>query len=215
MTGTDLIRPSKLNTYLSLGVVSPDLAEDDYDKERERWKKGGTVKDQAVVHALTAHEGNRQLVDLHAVIVKGGRQKDPSLSSFLPSLAVAPVTATAVNMKISHDGELVYWTGLGKARRFARWAMRMDAQRTWAVGKYEDPSSYTRVATIPPLPPDVRGIAHKKHLILWEATWRRSAKKAAAAPASVDPALLEHISGTLYIVRATWELSSLEAAALA
>lgn len=203
MTGMDLIKPSPIEQHLNLGTVTAELADDGYEEEKAKWLAGGTVKDHAVVAALTADEGNRKLIDLHTVITRAGVV---TKGGILPRLAIAPAFSDQTRMRIRIDGELDYRVG-----HFPRqWRYKMDFDRVWSG----DTEVYERVASVPRMPPDMRALATPSHLILWEANWRKNASKAAAAPVVQDPALLEHVSGSLYIVRGTWELTALEAAAL-
>lgn len=62
-------------------------------------------------------------------------------------------------------------------------------------------------AQTPLIPPAIRPGATqlRKYWILWEANW--------TAP-PVDPLLLRHLSGDLYVVLAAWDLTDLERAAM-
>lgn len=211
MPGTDIIKASdaRLYEHIQRGLVSQDADVDTLDEDKEKWKKGGTAKDHAVVRALEAHEHDRKLIDLHTVIRGAGRSYlDGQNDTRLPQIAVAPTHLESVSMRIYRDGDLRYWAG-----RFPNtWKLRLDFGKTWTDGNID---SFQRVAAVPPMPPDIRElVTGKGYLIMWEAFWRKNVRKAAGAPVLTDPALLEHISGSLYIVRAVWELTSLEAAAL-
>lgn len=63
-------------------------------------------------------------------------------------------------------------------------------------------------ALVPPIPPALRPAGDlAKFFTLWEAEWQ-------PVP-PVDPMLLKHLGGELYIVLATWDLTELERAVLA
>ena len=61
-------------------------------------------------------------------------------------------------------------------------------------------------AVVPRVPPEHRPKAHARNYhVLWEAEWET---------VPVDPLLLKHIGGPLYVVLAQWDLTELEQAVL-
>lgn len=77
--------------------------------------------------------------------------------------------------------------------------------------------SHCQVPTMPPeiakRHPKAAGAKDGSWLLLWEADWSAWREHTPRPP--FDPALLEHISGTLYNVAAVWDLTFVEMAALA
>lgn len=205
MPGAELIRQNDIMKVVNQSAIDPGLALEDYEKEKARWAAGGTPSDLAVVEALKAAEEGRVLVDLNTVIARGGIAKKYNVSK-LPGLTLAPPGAREVSMRVWHDGDMV----LRAKRPFRQWKMTLSAGYTFPRG---EAISYSAVATVPQMPPDVRNLAQKNHLLLWEPEWRKAHTQVQRPP--IDPALLEPLSGSLYVVLATWDLTELEAAALA
>ena len=199
----DLVRQNQILQTLKPSFLTHGLAEEEVEKVKQQWASGGTAGDRAVVQAIEACEQGRQLVDLYEVIARGGVSKKYT-SSQMPALTVAPPFAKNVNMRVFHDGEMRL-----SARR---WKMTLPSGYTFSRSSA---ISYSGIATVPAMPPEVRGVAKKDHLVLWEPAWTKISSKIERPPMNWDPALLEHLSGNLYLVVATWDLTPLEAAALA
>lgn len=200
----DLIRQNDIMKVIQSEQLTSDLCEEDFEEEKERWAKGGTKGDLAVVEALTALQEGRTLVDLPNVISRGG-QNPKYTSSKMPSLTCAPAFAKEVSMRVWHDGEMVLKSG-----RFPQWKMNLPSG--YSFSRQHDAVSYSGVATVPGMPPEIRELARKDHLLLWQAEWRKIGSQVQRPPR--DPALLERLNGNMYVVLATWDLTALEASAL-
>lgn len=196
-----LVKPNAILDVIKEVEILPELALDDYSKERARWAAGDTAGDRAVIAALNAAEEGRTLVDISEVIARGGASSKYSVVK-VPALTLAPPFAKEVTMRIWHDGEMVLRAG--------RWKLRLEAGFTF---DRKEAISHTGKATVPGMPPEIRKVARKDHLMLWEPEWRKVNSQIPKPPR--DPALLERLNGNLYVVVATWDLSPLEAAALA
>ncbi len=205
--GTDLVRATPIMRHVQNGEITPELNPETILEEKARWASGGTEADQRVVTALTAIEEGRALIDLNVVLNKGGTSQNTGYDSKLPALAVAPAFAKEVSIRVWHDGEMRLRAKTRVGRR--GWQLTRQGSAVWARSTA---ISYSAVATVPTMPPEVRSVAKKDHLVLWEATWRKLGTQEQRPP--IDPALLEHVSGDLYVVLAAWELSPLEVAAL-
>lgn len=201
-----LIKNNAIMQVIDECKIEADLCEEDFESEKERWASGGTAADMAVVAALTAVQDGHTLVDLGTVIARGG--KSPSYTnSKMPSLTLAPAFAKEVSMRVWHDGEMTLKAGRG------RHSWKLEIQSGYTFDRKNDAISYNGVATVPGMPPEIRKIAKPDHLLLWEPEWRKVGSQIQRPPR--DPALLEQLSGNLYVVLATWDLTPLEAAALA
>lgn len=200
----DLIHQNDIMNVIKSEELTSDLCEEDFEKEKARWAKGGTKGDLAVVQALEALQQGRTLIDLPAVLAKGGFNPKYT-SSKMPSLTVAPAFAKEVSMRVWHDGEMVLKSG-----RFPQWKMNLPSGYTFS--RSGDAVSYSGVATVPGMPPEIREIARKEHLVLWQAEWRKIGSQVQRPPR--DPALLERLNGNMYVVLAAWDLTALEASAL-
>ena len=82
---------------------------------------------------------------------------------------------------------------------------RMRAVRLRVEGwEAEQLSKQNWRAMVPIIPPPIRPPVSKLHQfhVLWEAAWQRAVPK--------DPALICRVTGSIYAVLATWELTALE-----
>lgn len=204
----ELVKAAPIMKYVDNGRIDSDVAVEDLATERERWEKGGTAADKRVAAAYAALEDGRQLVDLHQVIARGGQAN----GGRLPALAVAPALATQVNCRARHSGQVTYRVYKNGIWRLMRpWRLDIISNNTW---DRSDEIWQDGTSTMPPMPPELRDKVRKEHLVLWEATWRDVHSRVERPPIHLDPALLEQVSGGLYRVVDTWDLTPLEAAAL-
>lgn len=173
--------------------------------------EGGTKTDDRVNAAHRALEEGRQLVNLRQALQKGaqprsGTERDGlgqmvvGLNERMPKLAVVRADKPEVSVNVHRSGETTLKAG--------RWSYEI-ATPPWDG----DPIHYSAVAAVPTVPPALRVPNMKDHLILWEPEWRRISQRN-AIHINVDPALLEHVVGDLWMVVAAWELTELEIAAL-
>jgi hypothetical protein len=100
-----------------------------------------------------------------------------------------------------------------------RWLFSQSARYLWGNGRLGSvvvplptasqvaPTSGQWRAMVPLIPPNLRPTekAMRNYHVLWEAEWE-------SVP--VDPMLLRHLHGSLYVVLAVWDLTSLERAVL-
>jgi hypothetical protein len=95
-------------------------------------------------------------------------------------------------------------------------------QSMFSIGQGERTKRWvTRRATVPSLPPEIRRDFPEalkdrsgKFMILWEPTWQAISTRRPSPPRTWDPALLEQVEGSIYLVRAVWDLTPVETAAL-
>lgn len=107
------------------------------------------------------------------------------------------------------DGEAYFYVGAAH-RTFASWAMHFEpgVVEGYQSGSGSRSTWRTSSCLIPPIPAEHRPENDKGKFILWEQEWAEKILQ------PKDPALLEHIVGDVYVVRAVWDLTPLEAAAL-
>lgn len=208
-TGGELVPVAAIQKFIDLGTVMTDLDREKLPAQRARWENGETPGDRSVAAAYRAVEDGRQLVDLHEVIVRGGVC---TMNQQLPALAVAPAFAEQVNVRVIYDGQVMYRVYSRGIRRLARpWQFEVATQVRW---DRKTAISHTAVSIPPAMPPDVREVAEPDNVVMWEATWQKIHTKVPRPPIHLDPALLEHVTGSLWVVKKTWDLTPLEAAAL-
>lgn len=80
----------------------------------------------------------------------------------------------------------------------------------WSTSRAEVPVLPSEIREQFPSVMDPKG----KFLLLWEASWAPWERHAPKPPRAHDPALLEHVSGSLFKVRAVWDITLVELAAL-
>jgi hypothetical protein len=124
----------------------------------------------------------------------------------VPRIAITRADASYCwTQGVHRDGHVSFhanqWHGWGgrKTDKLTVHAFGEDTQRPRQAGTFR-----AMVPTVPPpfRPPHSLAGYH----LLWEADW--------TAQAPVDPALLKHLGGDLYVVLAVWDLSELERAVL-
>jgi hypothetical protein len=62
--------------------------------------------------------------------------------------------------------------------------------------------------------PDAATDRSGRWMLLWEPSWDLVSRREPRPPRSFDPALLEQVQGSIYVVRAVWDLTDVEIAAL-
>lgn len=190
-----------------LVTVDPEVA-----AQRAALWEGGTKADARVNAAHQALAEGRQLVNLRQALQTGanprrnnerngyGQMHEPGRDQRLPKLAVCRADKSEVSVRVHRNGETKLKAG--------RWTYEIATQ-PWDG----EVISYSAVAAVPTVPPALRLPNMKDHLIFWEADWRRISQRN-EIHINIDPALLEHVVGDLWMVVAAWELTELEIAAL-
>jgi hypothetical protein len=201
VTGTELV-PFSENSQAHRAALAGDLAVEDFATEREKWETTDAA-DQRVVAAYKALEEGRQLISLTKALRRGGADTE-----WRPHMAIAPSTLREVHLETWTATCMVRYHAPHRRWRRSGWSydIEIEAVRNgWNKG-------LVAKAVVPTMPPQVRAVATRDDLIFWEAEWRHTTMKELPRPR--DPALLEHVVGDLYVVKASWELSELEMAAL-
>lgn len=205
--GTDLVLPvptilptAPILAHLKNHTATTRGHEPEHLAARAELWEGGNAHDKQVLAAHEALTAGRQLVDLRGALMKSVA----GIGSELPQLAVARADMKRVTCRRSRNGTVRF----EDERRFSRWNYE-HAAPTWS----SDPIRRSGIADVPTVPPKFRVPNMKDRLIIWEAAWRKVTQRN-EIHINLDPALLEHVVGDLYVVVAAWELTELEAAAL-
>jgi hypothetical protein len=152
----------------------------------------------ACVRGYQALERGHKIISLNQTIAAGGADEEGC-----PRLAVARADQRIVRFDRYADGSLVFGpNGDAHWGRTARGLVTRLPPNTLASGKRI--SSHQHQAVVPFVPPQYMPKRGKLKLfhILFEAEW--------SPTPPVDPALLRHIAGDLWVVVTTWNLTPLE-----
>jgi hypothetical protein len=169
-----------------------------------------TAEDTAALLGYKALADGKDVLDLFQVF-----RDTPADAQGRPRLAVARAHWSHVAVRRESDGRAT-WVQL---ERFAGWGdfygrlawhrrIRFPVETLHASARPGRAGSGGDLsAIVPTIPPPVRPPrALHRYVVLWEADWQ-------VAP--VDPLLLRHLAGPLYVVLASWDLTELERSILA
>lgn len=182
-----------------------DPEEDVLEREAERYKaiQNPSAQEKAVMAAHDALSQDRVLVDVAQTI------KAHTSAGDWPKITVGHLTDKFVWCRHFRNGQYELRNGRRGGHVFHEYhgdTPYSHMEHAWLQ----------RRADVPKLPPELERTVDKSRsdlVLLWEPEW--VAEEHAPIPRPVlDPALLEHVSGSLYAVVAVWDLSPIEAAAL-
>lgn len=205
----DLVKPAAIMAHVTRGQVDTDVCQEDIASEAERWEKGN-ARERRVAVAYRALDEGRQLIDINKALASGGVDGHGR-----PNLAVARSRMRMVRLETWASRRLARFSAPRHGRvRANRW--RFEIEMTGLGDQFSrEGDGHSAVAATPTMPPEVRVQSRPGDLLFWEATWKATWKRSTVKRTVVrDPALLEPVVGNLYVVKASWELSELEAAAL-
>lgn len=164
-----------------------------------------TPEDVAAMRGFKALADGKELLDLDKAMADAGVGADR-----MPRLAIARADQASVRFspnRLAGGGE---FTTDGRAYRGRGAAIRtVIPSGTFESKALADWGDAHRLrAHLPTIPPEHRPAPeHLKHYhVLWEAVWKPQPP--------VDPFLLRHLAGSLYVVLAQWDLTPLEQAVL-
>lgn len=195
--------PPKIIKHLT--EFQPD--EEQLRREMARYASlSETETTKAVKAAHDALDQGRVLIDIEQTL-------RPRYETF-PRLAVGHLTDKKVYCRV--------WVGSGRVEYRNQRKGRVVFYEFEGGRDYQDSGAHPgdwrqREAVAPTLPPELAAKYNPKDsnlLVLWEATWTRETEHKWTPPPVRDPALIEHVAGSLYAVLAVWDLSPVEAAAL-
>jgi hypothetical protein len=171
-----------------------------------------TDEDRGIMIGYRALAAGKSLLDLHGVF-----RACPTNAKGQPALAVARAHWRRCVASLRGDGSATFWQdwpGRGRGGRTA-WHRLVklprgtlpDTLRPTHRGERIEWATRELRAVVPLIPANLRPSAGlNRYVILWEADWEE---------VPVDPMLLRHAHGSLYVVLAAWDLTSLERAVLA
>lgn len=182
----------------------------------ERYESFATLTkdDRKVLKTLKAVEEGRALISLRETLVRAGTA---SPTMHIPALALARPTMPRVRVRVEKNGRVAY----RQVRKVAApWQQASKtffelSDSTFADVHASTGTWWSAEAVVPPCPPEVRqahNLKDKDSYILFEAKW---AKVNEHRPFTIDPALIQRVQGDVFAVLAVWELTTIEAAALA
>ena len=199
-------------------IQSPiDLPAEEAKRHYEEYRALGaraTVEDVAIQAVYREIARGHTVIDVKAAIVAGGHDE-----AGRPRLAFARADEPEIACwregrylrgEWEKTGDLRFWPSMVREWQVASRSRRLEiipaALEGWP------PLAITWYAMTPIIPAALRprGDLSRYHL-LWEAEW--SEKSSLPVPPR-DPALLRHITGTLYSVLAVWDLTEVERAVL-
>jgi hypothetical protein len=167
------------------------------------------AQDRAILAGYEAIKKHKSIISLRATLAAGGED-----DQHRPKLAIARADERAVEMTRWDNGRVDYkgvqhWTDNTYAEKphntnrdfqFFELLSHVEGlgRQGWHRIEFE--------AVVPHIPPGLRPDALERYNILWEADWQRMQP--------IDPALLRHLRGDLFVVVATWDLTELERAVL-
>lgn len=198
-----------------------DMTREDAEQALAEW--GETIKrakvseeDAAITAGYAEIAKGRRLLSLSSTLREGGED-----DLHRPRLAVAPATAEVTYLTRWRNGSVAFATS--DAARPEEWARDVASAGVRVRGAF--PEIDYRVAydnrlesnrwreswkaMVPVVPPRFRRSGYRSAHILFEAEWALH-----QPPAPVDPALIRHLRGDLWVVLGVWDLTPLERAVL-
>lgn len=163
--------------------------------------------DREIMEGYRALANGRQVIGLRSTLIAGGEDKEHR-----PRLAIARADEPVIELARFANGRVDFNP---TTRRDSRgWSIedfpRSTSNRAFSfLGLLPEITARSTIraqAMAPHIPPHLRPKTLDRYFVLWEANWEKLAP--------VDPALLRKISGDLYVVVATWDLTELERAVL-
>lgn len=164
--------------------------------------------------AYAALLDGRILINLYETLERSLNIVD---SALVPSFTVA-----AARPRDTMILSRCFSTGLGLMYTRAWGTGAPQGEPMFTVGRGMRNKHYTtRRAVVPTLPPEIRRDFPEalrdrdgRFMILWEPSWEVVSTRRPRPPRNWDPALLEQVEGSVYVVRAVWDLTPVEVAAL-
>lgn len=163
-------------------------------------------QDKAIMEGYRALSVGRQLIRLSDAMAAAGFITEGEHAG-MPHLAIMRADFPAVRCTRWQGGQMRFEPADNRTHRQASKIINVTTPQDGTGSRW----SITRRATVPPIPPQFRPVAHPRNYhILFEGEWRNDSTPRAPA----DPALLKHLRGDLYAVLAIWDLTEVEKAAL-
>lgn len=188
-------------------TMERDAARRSFLEYRDAFRSQAQAVDGELMRGYKAMAEGSALIRLSEAMTRGGADDEGR-----PRLAFARADESAVEFSRTRAGSVSFSpVSRGHVRASDRVFSFPDGTLpSWPglPGVTTDWWGWT--ADMPLVPPRFRPPTSLANFhVLWEAVWRRTRTRAA-----LDPALLRHIGGDLYVVLATWDLTDLERAVL-
>lgn len=206
-------RPGIIRKMVPVEVRSEVVA-----AEAERYANLGALsaRTSGTKAAYEALLDGRIMVNLYETLERG-MTVDPSAMASLVNFGVAvarPWDRVVFSRCFSSGLGLLYTAAWGNGGP--------RGEPMYTVGKGERTKHWTtRRAVVPTMPPEIRRDFPEalkdrsgKFMLLWEPSWQAVSTRRPRPPRTWDPALLEQVEGSIYLVRAVWDLTPVETAAL-
>lgn len=164
------------------------------------------VEDEQIMVGYQALAEGHQVIDLRLTMQSAGLVDVPRRAqrpAQLPRLAVCRADAEVCYCDVSWHGGVAFC-----ADKPTRGRPRISSGVTadyvvFPDGTFPEGNNPSARAIVPIIPPQFRpGRGLGRLHVLWEAEWTLTAP--------LDPALLRHLGGDLWVVLATWDLTELE-----
>lgn len=185
---------------------------------REAFRRSRRAEDEAIWRGLKALGRGHSLVDINKAVLGGGE-----FDNGFPRIAVCQADALWCYLSRTPGGDVCFVPNRPdapdmplspQASRSTTYIRGQLSERHWgdsATPWWRDRCYRTQVPLVPPPLRPASAQTLRSYHILWEVEeW---AKHTPPRPPG-DPALLRHVTGSLYAVLAVWDLSDLERAVL-
>lgn len=173
-----------------------------------------SAEDEAIAAGYAELAKGHRLIALSDTIRAGGEDECGR-----PRLAVAPAMSTVVYLYRARSGSVGFSTS--DTARVDQWdfdcavtpgrvvlrGVLPESDYNWQRNR--DLERFGWKAIVPVVPPRFRSRGWKGCHVLFEAEWAKH-----TPPAPIDPALIRHLRGDLWIVQGVWDLTPLERAVL-
>ncbi len=176
--------------------MDPDLALQRYQEYSQAIRQQHSETEKILAQGYKALSEGQQILDLIQTLKTGGVD-----AAGRPRLAITRADAKSCIYQSSWSSGGVFYMDTYPTRYRSRMDIQLPTE-TFPLRK-----SHIRCKAIVPYIPPNHHPQHKlkNYHILWEADWEDY---------PIDPVLLRHIGGYLYIVLAQWDLTDLERAVL-
>lgn len=200
-----------------MNLSTIEMTREEAEVALQEWADGiksrHTEEDEAIAQGYELLAAGKSLLSLSDTIRAGGQDE-----GLRPRLAVAPVTADVVYLERDRIGSVrfclrdrpgVWGRDVGPA------GVRVEdvlPAVTYEEARSHDLETWRGCqwrAMVPIVPPRFRARGWRGAHVLFEAEWAKH-----TPPAPVDPALIRHVRGDLWVVLGVWDLTPLERAVL-
>jgi hypothetical protein len=199
-----------------MNLSTIEMSRDEAIEALKEWsavvKAKHSDEDAAIAEGYARLADGKALLSLTETIRAGGED-----DMHRPRLAVAPVKADTIYLDRHRNGDVRFCVN----QKPGAWKLsvssvgvcvddalaEIDYNARQKLSRWDAVCLYR--AMVPVVPPRFRQRGWKGAHVLFEAEWAEH-----APPAPVDPALIRHLRGDLWVVAGVWDLTPLERAVL-